>query len=342
MKKLSTNGDDGEGHFDRRFLFQVLSMGHSQLAQFIGARGPNTQVNAACASATQALSIAQDWIRVGRCRRVIVVSADNVTSDNLLRWIGGGFMAAGAATTHDVVEEAALLPFDARRHGMILGMGAHGMVVETAEAAAERGMTPIAELLACTIANSAFHGTRLNAEHIADCVNATVEEATRHGGVTRQQIAESALFMSHETYTPARGGSAQAEIAALVRTFGPSANQITITNTKGYTGHAMGAGIEDTVAVKAMQYGIMPPVANFQQPDPALGDLRIARGENRRVKYALRLAAGFGSQLAFAVWRNTCVDDDRVPDAARAVPPGSTGSRACPPSRSSSSTGPSG
>jgi hypothetical protein len=39
--------------FDRRFLFRVLAMGHSQFAEYVGARGPNTQVNAACASTTQ-------------------------------------------------------------------------------------------------------------------------------------------------------------------------------------------------------------------------------------------------------------------------------------------------
>ena len=37
---ISGNGDLGEGHFDRRFLFQILSMGHSQFAQYIGAQGP--------------------------------------------------------------------------------------------------------------------------------------------------------------------------------------------------------------------------------------------------------------------------------------------------------------
>ena len=67
--------------FDRRFIFRCLSMGHSQFAEIIGARGPNTQVNAACASTTQAVSMAEDWIRTGRCRRVIVVSADDASSD---------------------------------------------------------------------------------------------------------------------------------------------------------------------------------------------------------------------------------------------------------------------
>jgi 3-oxoacyl-(acyl-carrier-protein) synthase len=64
--------------FDRRFIFRAISMGHSQFAELIGARGPNTQVNAACASTTQAIAIAEDWIATGRCRRVVIVSADDV------------------------------------------------------------------------------------------------------------------------------------------------------------------------------------------------------------------------------------------------------------------------
>ena len=120
--------------FDRRFLFRVLSMGHSQFAELIGARGPNTQVNSACASTTQAVGLAEDWIRAGRCQRVVVVAADDVTSDRLLGWMGAGFLASGAAATDEDVETAAV-PFDRRRHGMILGMGAAAIVVESADAA---------------------------------------------------------------------------------------------------------------------------------------------------------------------------------------------------------------
>ena len=49
--------------FDRRFLLRTLPMGHSQFAEFIGARGPNTQINSACASTTQAVALANDWIK---------------------------------------------------------------------------------------------------------------------------------------------------------------------------------------------------------------------------------------------------------------------------------------
>lgn len=315
---LAANGGtvepDGTQAFDRRFLFQVLAMGHSQFAQFIGARGPNTQVNAACASTTQAIAIAEDWIRLGRAKRVIVVGADDVTNGTLMPWIGSGFLAAGAATVNAKVEEAAL-PFDKRRHGMILGMGAVGLVLETADAVRERGMAPVAELIGTHFTNSAFHGTRLDADHITREVKRFTNEVLRRTGETAEGFASACVFLSHETYTPARGGSAAAEMASLPAAFGPASSKIVIANTKGFTGHPMGAGIEDTVAVKALQYQQVPPIANLKEPDPDLGDLRLSTGRAYPLRYALRLAAGFGSQLALAAWKRAAVGDARVLDA---------------------------
>jgi len=289
-------------HFDRRFLFKALSMGHSQLAEYIGARGPNTQINAACASGTQALSLAEDWIARGRCRRVVIVTADNVTSDNLLEWIGAGFLASGAAATDELLENAAL-PFDRRRHGLILGMGASGMVIEAAEAARERGLRPIAEVLGTVTANSAYHGSRLDIDHIEGLMEQLVARCEAEHGIDRYEIAPHTVFVSHETYTPARGGSAQAEIRALRSVFGNSADEVVIANTKGTTGHAMGAGIEDATAVKILETGVIPPVANFKEVDPELGSLNLSRGGSYPVRYALRLGAGFGSQISMSLTR---------------------------------------
>jgi len=287
---------------DRRFLFRVLAMGHSQFAEFIGARGPNTQVNSACASTTQALAVAEDWIHAGRCSRVIVLSADDVTSDNLIDWFGGGFLATGAAATDDTVESVAL-PFDRRRHGMIIGMGAASLVVESMEAARERGIAPICEVLSTVTGNSAFHGTRLDVSHISKVMEKLIEQAEQRSGIVRRDIATRTVFVSHETYTPARGGSAAAEIYALRNTFGAVADQIVIANTKGFTGHAMGAGLEDVLAVKALETGCVPPVANFKEVDPELGALNLSKGGSYPVEYALRLGAGFGSQISMSLLR---------------------------------------
>jgi acyl transferase domain-containing protein/acyl carrier protein len=294
--------------FDRRFLFRVLSMGHSQFAEFIGARGPNTAINAACASTTQGVALAEDWIRAGRCRRVVVIAADDVTSDHLLEWMGAGFLASGAAATDEKVEEAAI-PFDRRRHGMIIGMGAAALVVESAEAARERGIQPICEVLSAVTANSAFHGTRLDVEHIGQVMENLLAQAEARCGIRRQQIAPQTVFVSHETYTPARGGSASAEINALRRVFGGAADQIVIANTKGYTGHAMATGIEDVLAVKALETGLVPPLPNFKEVDPELGALNLSKGGKYPVEYALRLGAGFGSQISMTLLRWVATKD---------------------------------
>jgi acyl transferase domain-containing protein/NAD(P)-dependent dehydrogenase (short-subunit alcohol dehydrogenase family)/acyl carrier protein len=286
--------------FDRRFLLKTLSMGHSQFAEFIGARGPNTQINSACATTTQAVGLAQDWIHAGRCSRVIVISADDVTSDHLMDWMGAGFLASGAAATDEAVEDAAI-PFDRRRHGLIVGMGAAALVVESADAARERGIQPICEVLSAVTANSAFHGTRLDVQHIGQVMENLISQAEARHGISRHQIAPKTVFISHETYTPARGGSASAEIYALRRVFGDVADRIVIANTKGFTGHAMATGIEDVVAVKALETGCVPPVANFKEVDPELGQLNLSKGGAYPVEYALHLGAGFGSQISMTL-----------------------------------------
>ncbi len=288
--------------FDRRFLFRTLPMGHSQFAEFIGARGPNTQINGACATTSQAVSLAEDWIRAGRCRRVIVITADDVTSKNMMEWFGAGFLASGAAATDEKVEEAAT-PFDKRRHGLIMGMGAAALVVESAEAVRERGLQPICEVLSAVIANSAFHGSRLDVQHICQVMENLVAQAEKRHGISRREIAPRTVFVSHETYTPARGGSASAEIFALRRVFGDVADQIVIANTKGFTGHAMATGIEEVVAVKALETGCVPPVANFKEVDPELGQLNLSKGGQYPIEYALRLGAGFGSQISMSLLR---------------------------------------
>ena len=78
-------------------------MANCQLAELVKARGPNLHINAACAGTTAALALAMDWMRTGRCRRVVVISADNPSSEHLLPWVGIGFLALGAASVKSEV-----------------------------------------------------------------------------------------------------------------------------------------------------------------------------------------------------------------------------------------------
>jgi len=311
-KHAKMDGDDGEGRFDRRYLFQILNMGHSQFAQHVGIRGPNTTINLACASATAAFGVAEDWLVNNRCDRVVIISADDVTGDDLWEWIGSGFAASGAASTNRVVEETAL-PFDKRRNGLILGMGAAAFVVERKSESDARGVNPMAQLLGTQISNSAYHGTRLDVEHVAQTVNQFVGEMEEKWGFDRYEIAPRTAFFSHETYTPARGGSAQAEVKALRQTFGSSTDSLVIANTKGFTGHPMGVGIEDASMFYGLLTGRIPPIANHKEVDPELGNLNLSKGgDYPNLEYGMRFAAGFGSQIGLSLVKKYNFNGERI------------------------------
>lgn len=299
--------------FNRDFLLRVMSMGQGQLAQLIKAQGPNTHVDAACAGTTQAIVLARDWIRTGQAKRVIVIAADDVAGRSLFPWIGSGFLAMGAATTTGNVSEAAL-PFDDRRHGLILGSAAAGVVLESADLVKKRGMEPIASVEAGIAANSGFHGTRLDVDHISSVMEKMISKWERQSDRSRQELAREMFFMSHETYSPKRGGSSAAEVRALRDTFGDGARQIPIANTKGFTGHTMGVGVEDIVALRCLQKRMLPPIPNLKQPDPEFSDLNLSRGGTCNANYALRLAAGFGSQIVMALYKSLSHEENRITD----------------------------
>jgi malonyl CoA-acyl carrier protein transacylase len=308
--------DKNPYEFSRKFLFRILSMGHAQLAQVICAQGPNTQINGACASGPQALAIAEDWLRLGRCDRVVIVSADDVANETMFPWIGAGFLAAGAATVESDVQKAAV-PFGTHRNGMILGSGASAFVVERAGSVQERGLNGIVELLATTMVNSAFHGTRLDAEFIKEAFDDVIKKVENKTGSKRIDFASRCFFMSHETYTPARGGSSAAEIEALRFAFGEAANQVLIANTKGYTGHPMGASLEDVVAIKGLQRQVLPAIANLHDVDPDFADLNFAQGGEIDAAYAFRFSAGFGSQIAISAYGKLATQEERLLDPGK-------------------------
>uniref|UniRef100_A0A7S2V7V7 beta-ketoacyl-[acyl-carrier-protein] synthase I n=1 Tax=Entomoneis paludosa TaxID=265537 RepID=A0A7S2V7V7_9STRA len=305
------NGDQDIYQFDRKFLFRVLVLGNAQLAQLAGCRGPNTQTNAACAGTTQAIAMAQDMLISGRADRVVVVAGDNASGAVLLPWLGSGFRALGAATTKAAVEDAAL-PFDKRRSGLLLGAGGIGMVLETEMSmlARQRYMHPgafsvKARLLHTQYSNSAFHGAALDRKHIGSELKRFLEDIEIVHGISKAELATHGVYFSHETCTHASSASSCAgnEVAALRSAFGDElVAKLLILNTKGYTGHPMGVSFEDVAAVEVLMQQKVPPVPNYQEKDDYLGDLKISKGGHYACRYAIRFAAGFGSQVAFALY----------------------------------------
>ncbi|MBF0376335.1 MAG: SDR family NAD(P)-dependent oxidoreductase [Desulfamplus sp.] len=308
--------------FDRNFMVNACPLGSAHLAQIIKAKGPNTLISSACASTTQAIGIAEDWIKLGRCKRVIVIGGENATSPAQNQWIGSGFLALGAATVKKRVSEAAK-PFDSDRNGTILGAGAVGLVVEKASEVHARGMRGQAIVLGTHMANSAYHTFNIDVDHMASQMKKFISKMEREHNLKQSEYADKLLFMSHETYTPARGGSADAEVTALKTAFGQNLKNICITNTKGFTGHTLGAAIEDVVMVKALQKRKAPPIANLVNIPEHFRELNFATinasgsnvnlsnsgytaasldsagGRGEKAEYGLHLAAGFGSHFAF-------------------------------------------
>ena len=295
--------------FDRKFLFRVLVLGNAQLAQLAKCRGPNTQTNAACAGTTQAIAMAQDMLISGRADRVVVVAGDNASGDTLLPWLGSGFRALGAATTQAMVESAAV-PFDKRRSGMILGAGGIGMVLETEASAALRTIASVncsikARLVATQYSNSAFHGAALDRKHIASELKRFLAEIEFVHGISKSDVANHGVYFSHETCTHASDAASCAgnEVAALREAFGNDLlSKLLILNTKGFTGHPMGVSFEDITAVQVLLSQEVPPIVNYEEKDEYLGDLYLSKGGSYECRYALRFAAGFGSQVAFALY----------------------------------------
>lgn len=302
--------------FNHQLMTQIAMQANNRLAKAIAARGPNFQINAACSSTATAVTLAEELIRGGRARRMIVIGADDPSSDASLPYLGGGFLSTGACTSEGDLYAAAV-PFDKRRNGMIMGAGAVGLVVEASEDCAERGVTAVCELVGTHCFNTASHGSQLDVPRYAEELERFVARLERERGLSRQGLASRLVYVSHETYTPARGGCSEAEAVALRHVFGERFTEIEISNTKGMTGHTMGASIEDATAAKALQYGRIPPVVNHRIIDPVLEGLKLSKGGERSVDYALRMAAGFGSQGNFLLLGKLARGDDRIFDRTR-------------------------
>ncbi|PID78334.1 MAG: polyketide synthase, partial [Deltaproteobacteria bacterium] len=287
-----------EYEFDKNLLFNITPLGAAHFAQHIKAKGPNLNISGACASTTQACAVAEDWIRTGRCERVIIIGGEAATSPELNPWIGSGFLSLGAASVKRDVKEASK-PFDMDRHGTILGSGAVSLIIEKTSSIERRGLKGQAEILGTWLGNSAYHTTGIDIEHLAQEMSRFMEGVSKRHELDLSEIAKDTVFMSHETYTPAKGGSADAEIKALRACFKDSAAKVKITNTKGYTGHTLGAGIEDAVLVKCLQAGQVPAIANLKKIPNEFSDLRLKDGCKGNYKYGLHFSAGFGSHFAF-------------------------------------------
>jgi acyl transferase domain-containing protein len=156
-------GEEEVYQFNYNFMYQISAQANNRLASLINAKGPNFQMNAACSSTSNAITIAEDFIRSGRVKRMIVVGADDPTSSTNFPVLGAGFLATGAATNEGDLYTAAV-PFDRRRNGMIISAGAVGVVLETKEEVEKRGVMEVVQVLGTHSFNTAKHPSQIDCD----------------------------------------------------------------------------------------------------------------------------------------------------------------------------------
>jgi 3-oxoacyl-(acyl-carrier-protein) synthase len=255
-------------------------------------------------------------MRSDRCDRVLVVAAEDVTSDTLLPWIANGFHALGA-TSPDGEIETALRPFDSGRSGLVLSSGAVGLVLEKEPSKkaphgtlARTISSDSVQLLGAHYCNAAHHGTSLSEEFITAELDRFISQMERTYNISRKDIATYGMYLSHETGTngiTANAACAVTEMACLKNVFKEFSGKMLVVNSKGYTGHAMGVAFEDVLAVESLRSKQIPVIPHFKNMDPRLNsnDVRLNLNpveNHQHMKYALHFAAGFGSQVAFSLY----------------------------------------
>lgn len=252
--------------------------------------GPISTVIAACATGTQAIGEAMEFIRRGAAHTVVAGGVEGLVHEAAL----AGFTAMRAlSTAYNDCPERASRPFDADRDGFILSEGAGVVVLERLDRALERGAHIYAEVLGHASSSDAFHVAAPDPEG---------EGAVR---AMRWAVKDAGIELDEMNYINAHGSSTpindRVETLAIKKLFGEMAYGIAVSSTKSVMGHAMGGtgALEAIFCAFALQEGILPPTINYETPDPDC-DLDYVPNVARRadIRVAMSNSFGLGGQNA--------------------------------------------
>jgi len=266
----------------------MANSGASQISIDFDVHGPTFTFSTACSSSAHAIGHAFWMVRSGATPVAIAGGADApIYFGNMKAW-----------EAMRVVSPDTCRPFSLDRAGMILGEGAAMLVLEPLEAALARGATPIAEIVGFGMSSDASHITQPLAEGAARAIRGALKD----GGLAPEQIG---YINAHGTGT---GANDKMEVAAIRLVFGPHADRLPISSTKSMHGHTLGAAgaIEAAATAFTLEHGILPPTANFTQPDPEC-DIDVIPNQARTasVEYALSTSFAFGGLNAVLALRSS-------------------------------------
>jgi beta-ketoacyl-acyl-carrier-protein synthase II len=276
-------------------LIQSLpNMPSHYVSRFMRTFGPlNSPVNA-CASGTQSVGEAADYIKNGRADLILAGGMEAIFQDYTL----AGFEAMDALVTgHEDSPETASRPFDKNRSGFVLSEGGAIFVLESLAHALKRGARIYAEVLGHASASDAYHVAALDPEGKGAyrSMKWAVEDA-------KLDLDEIGYINAHGSSTPTNDIM---ETLAIKRLFGEQAYNIPVSSTKSMMGHALGGSgaIELIACVRSLVDQVLHPTINYDTPDPDC-DLDYVPNVARAVKnlrYVLSNSFGLGGQNASIV-----------------------------------------
>lgn len=279
---------DGTPRFNPFFIPKMIAdiaAGHISIKY--GFRGPNYVTVSACASSTNALIDAYNYIRLGKADAFVSGGSEACVNEMGM----GGFNALKALSTRNDSPETASRPFDLDRDGFVLGEGSGALILEEYEHAVKRGAKIYAEVIGGGMSGDAYHMTAPHPEGIGarNTMIAALEDA-------QIDPTEVDYVNVHGTSTPLGD---IAEVKAIQQVFGDHAKNLNISSTKSMTGHLLGAAgaIEAIACIKAVTEDIVPPTINHFTDDPELDNelnFTFNEAQKREVNVALSNTFGFG------------------------------------------------
>lgn len=294
---LNYAAGDGTPRFNPFFIPKMIAdIAPGNISIKHGFMGPNYATVSACASSSNALIDAMNYIRLGHCD--VIVSGGSEAAVTIAGM--GGFNAMHALSTRNESPETASRPFDASRDGFVLGEGAGALILEEYEHAVARGAQIYCEVMGGGMTSDAHHMTAPHPEGIG--VVRVMENCLRDAGMTPDQVD---AINTHGTSTPLGD---VAELKAISKVFGSHAPNININSTKSMTGHLLGAAgaIEAIASILAMKHSLVPPTINHTEADPNIDsslNLTLNKAQARAVNVAMSNTFGFGGHNACVLFK---------------------------------------
>ena len=286
---------DGTPRFSPFFIPKMIGdIAAGVISIKYGFRGPNFSTVSACASSTNSIIDAVNYIRWGKADIFVTGGSEAAVNEPGI----GGFNALQALSTNNDEFKSASRPFDKTRDGFVLGEGAGALIVEEYEHAKARGAKIYAELVGTGCTADAFHMTAPHPEGLG--ARNVMKLAVNDAGI---RVEDVDYINVHGTSTPLGDIS---ETKAIVSVFGEHAYKLNISSTKSMTGHLLGAAgaIEAIAAIMSVVHDIVPPTINFSVPDNDIDqnlNLTLNKAQHRKVNYAISNTFGFGGHNASVV-----------------------------------------